>query len=168
MRSGIMAGELSIQTTLSRTAIPVMNVQQLVYCLLELRPAETVASGGSLPLNLCLVLDHSGSMSGSKIENLRDATNLVLDMLQPHDYLSVILFSGRHQVAFPSQQIGNEAQRADLRSRISHLKAEGGTNMAPAMEAGLIELRKQMSVGGGQGSAGQVNRMVLLTDGITE
>src|SRR5439155_13992786 len=36
---------------------------------------------------------------------------------------------------------------------------------APAMEAGVIELRKQM----GQAHAGaQVNRLVLLTDGITE
>jgi Ca-activated chloride channel family protein len=39
--------------------------------------------------------------------------------------------------------------------------------MAPAMEAGIIELRKQMGqIGSGQGA--QVNRLVLLTDGITE
>lgn len=161
-----MAGELEIQTTLSRDIIPVMNVAQLVYCLIELRPAEgSVAASQTLPLNLCLVLDHSGSMSGTKLDNLRDATNMVLDLLQPRDYLSVIFFSSRNQVAFPSQPVGDQTRRSELRARVAALKAGGGTNMAPAMEAGLVELRKQMQ---SRHTGGQVNRLVLLTDGMTE
>ncbi len=161
-----MPGELNIESTLSRPTVPVMNVSQLVYCLLEMRPAEVV-SQAPMPLNLCLVLDHSGSMNGSKLDNLKDATNLVLDMLQPQDYISVIIFNSRNQVVF-SGQISSSSQRADLHARISGLKADGGTNMAPAMEAGLIELRKQMPHGGEAGTAASVHRMVLLTDGITE
>jgi Ca-activated chloride channel family protein len=147
-----------------------MNVEQLVYCLLELRPAEVGAvQQSSLPINLCLVLDRSGSMSGSKIDNLRDATMQVIDLLQPQDYLSVIFFNNRHEVAFPSQQIGDPTQRAGLKTNVARLSAGGGTNMAPAMEAGLAELRKQMSfTGGAPAQGGQVNRLVLLTDGITE
>lgn len=169
-----MAGELSIQPTLSRSTVPVMNVEQLVYCLLELRPAETAAnSQAPMPLNLCLVLDRSGSMNGSKIDSLRDATMLVLDMLQPQDYISVIFFNSRVELAFPSQEITDQARRADLQSRIARLTADGGTNMAPAMEAGLIELRKQMPMSAGAGAGASqamplVNRLVLLTDGITE
>lgn len=163
-----MSGELNIVSTLSRPTVPVMNVSQLVYCLLEMRPAEVVPPA-PLPLNLCLVLDHSGSMNGSKLDNLRDATNLVVDMLTPQDYISVITFNSRNEVVF-SGQITDSARRADLQSRISRLKADGGTNMAPAMEAGFIELRKQMPVAGtGRPNASSVvNRMVLLTDGITE
>ena len=163
-----MAGELNVQTLLSRPTVPVMNVEQLVYCLLELRPAETVATGSPLPLNLCLVLDRSGSMHGSKIESLRDATSQVLDMLQPQDYVSVVVFNSRNEVIFPSQRITDHSTRADLKARIAKIKADGGTNMAPAMEAGLVELRKQMPVVGSAAGQGQVNRLVLLTDGITE
>jgi Ca-activated chloride channel family protein len=164
-----MPGELNLQATLSRTTIPVMNVEQLVYCLLEMRPGETAGVTSQLPLNLCLVLDRSGSMHGSKIESLRDATTLVLDMLQPQDYISVIVFNSRNEVVFSSQRITDESRRSELKEKIHRLKADGGTNMAPAMEAGLIELRKQMSVTGGSHSGGaQVNRLVLLTDGITE
>ena len=164
-----MPGELNIQATLSRNTIPVMNVEQLVYCLLELRPGETASTASNLPLNLCLVLDRSGSMHGSKIESLRDACALVLDMLQPQDYISVIAFNSRNEIVFSSQQIRDESRRSDLKAQINRLRADGGTNMAPAMEAGLIELRKQMSTAGGPNSnAGQVNRLVLLTDGITE
>ena len=163
-----MSGELNIQSVLSRATVPVMNVEQLVYCLLELQPAGTSVVQSSLPLNICLVLDRSGSMHGSKIENLRDATMLVIDMLQPQDYISVIFFNSRTEVAFASQRITDEARRAELKAKVSHLRADGGTNMAPAMEAGLIELRKQMSIAGGPGGGAQVNRLVLLTDGITE
>lgn len=164
-----MAGELNIQTSLSRATLPVMTVEQLVYCLLELRPSgATVAGTGPLPLNLSLVLDRSGSMSGNKIASLREATMLVLDMLQPQDFISVIFFNSRTDVAFPSQQIRDERQRSDLKSRVAKLSADGGTNMAPAMEAGLIELRKQMGVPGSASMGAQVNRLVLLTDGITE
>ena len=117
-----MAGELNIRTVLSRTSVPVMNVPQLVYCMVEMRPAE-VASQLSLPLNLCLVLDRSGSMSGSKIDNLREATTLVLDLLQPQDFVTVIFFNSRHEVAFPSQQIADEARRAELKSRVAKIEA---------------------------------------------
>lgn len=162
-----MPGELNIVSTLSRPTVPVMNVPQLVYDLIELRPAEAV-SGAPMPLNLCLVLDHSGSMNGSKIDNLRDATNLVLDMLTPQDYIAIVIFNSRNEVMF-SGQINSSAVRSDLHSRIAKLKADGGTNMAPAMEAGLIELRKQMPLHGSTPSAsGMVHRLVLLTDGITE
>jgi Ca-activated chloride channel homolog len=164
-----MPGELNIQSTLSRPTVPVMDVEQLVYCLLQMRPAETVSTQSSLPLNLCLVLDRSGSMHGSKIESLKDATSLVLDMLQPQDYISVIVFNSRNEVVFPAQRMTDHARRSELKERIGRLKADGGTNMAPAMEAGLIELRKQMSIASGSPVGGaQVNRLVLLTDGITE
>ncbi|MEA2574556.1 MAG: Ca-activated chloride channel, partial [Chloroflexia bacterium] len=106
-------------------------------------------------------------MNGSKIDNLRDATNLVLDMLTPQDYIAIVSFNSRNEVIF-SGQISNSAVRADLHSRISRLKADGGTNMAPAMEAGLVELRKQMPLPSSGAPSGMVNRLVLLTDGITE
>ena len=90
-------------------------------------------------------------------------------MLQPQDFISVIAFNSRNEIVFSSQQIRDESRRSELKAQINRLRADGGTNMAPAMEAGLVELRKQMSTSGGPNTnAGQVNRLVLLTDGITE
>src|SRR5207237_3449317 len=61
-------GELTILSTLSRTTVPVMTVEQLVYCLLEMRPAGVVqAQQAPLPLNLCLVLDRRGPLRGNKL-----------------------------------------------------------------------------------------------------
>ena len=97
----------------------------------------------ALPLNLSLVLDRSGSMQGKKIEALRAATQEVLDLLQPQDTLSVIAFNNRSRcwcLPSPSRRSARRRSQTEIR----RMDADGGTNMAPAMEAGPIELRKQM------------------------
>jgi Ca-activated chloride channel family protein len=158
-----MAGELDLRVTPARPIIPSLPTDQLVYALVELRPTER-ATTVSMPLNLSLVLDRSGSMQGKKIEALRAATQEVLDLLQPQDTFSVIAFNNKMKVLVPAQPVSPE-RKAALQNEIRRMDADGGTNMAPAMEAGILELRKQMPAGGG--GNGQVNRLVLLTDGIT-
>jgi Ca-activated chloride channel family protein len=157
-----VAGELNLRVALARPRVPVLPSEQLVYALVELRPGEQ-AVATVLPLNLSLVLDRSGSMRGAKIERLRDATQAVLNLLQPQDMLSVVAFNNRTRVLAPSQELA-EANRRQIEDEIRRLHADGGTNMAPAMEAGLSELARRMNAGAG----GAVHRMVLLTDGITE
>jgi Ca-activated chloride channel family protein len=159
-----MAGELDLRVTPARPVIPSLATDQLVYALVELRPTES-ATVVTMPLNLSLVLDRSGSMQGKKIEALRAATQEVLDLLGPQDTFSVIAFNNRMRVLVPAQPVSPERKTA-LQAEIRRMDADGGTNMAPAMEAGIVELRKQMPTEGG--GNGQVNRLVLLTDGITE
>src|ERR1035438_892198 len=45
------------------------------------------------PLNLAVVLDRSGSMSGAKIEKARQAAAGLVDQLAPGDIFSLIAFS---------------------------------------------------------------------------
>src|SRR6478735_75287 len=142
-----VAGELNLRVALARPRVPVLPNEQLVYALVELRPGEQ-AVATVLPLNLSLVLDRSGSMRGAKIERLRDATHAVLDLLQPQDTLSVVAFNNRSRVLAPSQELA-EANRRQIEEEIRRLHADGGTNMAPAMEAGLGELARRMSAGAG-------------------
>ncbi len=166
-----MAEELNLRVALGRPRVPVLSSEQLIYALVELRPLAT-AAGAALPLNLSLVLDRSGSMRGAKIERLREAVLAVLQLLQPQDTLSVVAFNNKARVLVPGQAV-TEAGKAAVSEEIRHLSADGGTNMAPAMEAGLRELWQR--VGPDEGAAGAtramnpaVTRMLLLTDGITE
>jgi Ca-activated chloride channel family protein len=141
--------------------VPVLATEQLVYGLVELRPAEQAAPV-ALPLNLSLVLDRSGSMRGAKIERLREAVGAVLHLLGPQDTISVITFNNRAKVLAPAQA-ASEAGKVAISNEIRRLDADGGTNMAPAMEAALQELRGRSGLEGGA-----ITRMILLTDGITE
>lgn len=163
-----MAGELNLRVALARPTVPVLPGEQLVYALVELRPQDAVQTA-VLPLNLSLVLDRSGSMRGNKIERLREATEAVLGLLQPQDSISVVAFNNRARVLVPSQAL-SAANHPQVRDEIRRLDADGGTNMAPAMEAALEELRRRMPppTPGMPPGGGLVSRMVLLTDGITE
>ena len=46
-----------------------------------------------LPVHVVFVLDVSGSMSGNKLEQLKEAMVEILDDLEDHDYFSIITFS---------------------------------------------------------------------------
>src|SRR3954470_20534689 len=106
-----MAGELDIRVTPARGVIPSLPTDQLVYALVELRPNES-GTTVTMPLNLSLVLDRSGSMQGKKIEALRAATQEVLDLLGPQDTFSVIAFNNCMKVLVPAQPVTPERKVA--------------------------------------------------------
>ena len=79
-----MSGEVRLTSTLSKDNVPVTGQPQLIYTLLEIVPSEVMANV-QMPLNVSLVLDTSGSMSGEKIKRLKDAVKVVIDLLGPDD-----------------------------------------------------------------------------------
>jgi Ca-activated chloride channel family protein len=154
-----MANEVLLSSALSKEYVAVTGQHQLLYVLMEIKPSEVMAMV-QMPLNLSLVLDTSGSMGGSKLKRLKEAVKYVIDLLDPDDFISIIEFSNRAHTLIGCQRIGSQAQKEKLKSKIDKLKAQGGTNMAPAMKAGLQEVKKEWS-------ANRINRMMLLTDGET-
>lgn len=56
-----MANELTLDTSLNRTTIPAVHQTQLIYTLLEIRPAEGLGTV-QLPVNISMVVDRSQSM----------------------------------------------------------------------------------------------------------
>src|SRR2546425_3989505 len=76
------------------------------------------------PLNLAVVLDRSGSMTGAKIEKARQAAMEVVDRLAPEDIFSFIVYSDRAQVVFPAQEVEDKEA---LKARISHIQPGGST-----------------------------------------
>lgn len=151
-----MPGEITLTVQTNKSAFPITDGQQLVYVLMTVMPADTLASV-QMPLNFCLVLDHSGSMSGAKIENLKAAARLAVDEMAAQDFVSVVVFDDSVQVVLPSQPVTDAAA---IKARIDKIRAEGGTKMARGMRAGLDELIKGLR-------ADRVSRMLLFTDGET-
>lgn len=151
-----MAGEVNLTCTLGKPNVPVTNAAQLTYVLIEAKPTGAVANV-QMPVNLSLVLDRSGSMSGDKLRNLKEAVKLVIDQMQPQDYVSLVIFDDKVDVVSPSQPVSNKAH---LKSLVDGIQDRGGTEMSRGMQAGLAEVRKAMA-------PGRVSRMLLLTDGQT-
>src|ERR1039458_6431140 len=59
------------------------------------------------PLNLAVVLDRSGSMTGAKIEKARQAAMGLVDQLAPGDLFSLITFSDRAEVDRKSTRLNS-------------------------------------------------------------
>ena len=151
-----MADELSLTVTLNKDSVPVTRTQQLVYVMMQAMPSETVAKT-RMHLNVCFVLDRSGSMRGHKIERLKEAMALALDKMAPEDLASVTIFNDTAQVIAKSGIMSH--QRA-LLSKIRRIHANGGTQMSRGLSLGLREVYRQFD-------ADRVNQVLLLTDGQT-
>ncbi len=151
-----MAGEVNLRATLARPYLPVTGTPQVAYLLIEAQPSQAVAQV-RMPVNVCFVLDRSGSMKGEKIDRVRRATARALEMLNAQDLASVVIFDHRTEVLIPAGPVANQRE---LQDKIGRIRDAGGTKIAPAVEKGLREIER--------GGANAIRRMVLLTDGQTE
>ena len=151
-----MSGEVTLAHELGKDFMPVTGGSQVAYVLLETKPTELMAQV-RMPLNFALVLDHSGSMKGAKLKNVKEAVKMVLDHLEPTDFVSVVIFDDTCQVVIPSMAAND---KPGMKAAIDRIRDAGGTTMSLGMIQGLNELRRW-------NIPNAVNRMILLTDGVT-
>ncbi len=150
---------LMVNTLYSRSQVTPGEPNQVVYVLLDLMPAltEEERMRDKPPLNVCLVLDTSTSMNGSRLGQVVKAANQFLQQLDEHDILSVVAFNDRAQLVIPAQK-GQDMQR--FISRISTLQTRGGTEIYQGLSAGLKEVQRNLR-------PNSINHIVLITDGRT-
>ena len=151
-----MPGEVTLAHQVGKEFMPVTGGSQVAYVLIEARPTQMMAQV-RMPLNFALVLDHSGSMKGAKLKNVKEAVKMVLDRLEPTDYVSVVIFDDTSQVIIPSMPAND---KPGMKAAIDQIRDAGGTTMSLGMIQGLNELRRW-------NIPNAINRMILLTDGVT-
>ncbi len=113
------------------------------------------AMGVRMPLNLCLILDHSGSMEGAPMDYMKQACGYVVDLLEPNDVLSIVVFSDTAQVLMPARRVINKAL---IKEHINRLELGNTTNLYDAIALGASQVASVAS-------QGYVNRALLFTDG---
>lgn len=154
-----MSGELSLIATPHRPVYPALSAPQQAYVRIEILPSSMAPAIDARPVNLCMVLDRSGSMSGAKLRAMKEAACLMVDRLGPLDLLSVVVFDD----ASPADLVvpaGAVEDRESIKRRISLIEERGGTHLSTGMQLGLQEL---VRTHGPQ----RVSAMLLLTDGQT-
>ncbi|MEM9272564.1 MAG: VWA domain-containing protein [Cyanobacteria bacterium P01_F01_bin.143] len=111
----------------------------------------------NLPLNLCLVLDCSGSMKGKPLETVKQAAIAIIEKLQPGDCISVVAFNNEANVIVPCQSIGDIAK---IKQLIDKLEAAAGTAIDRGMKLGIKEISQR--------KRNTVSHICLLSDGENE
>ncbi|MCJ8332458.1 MAG: VWA domain-containing protein, partial [Lentisphaeria bacterium] len=106
-------------------------------------------------VNICLVIDKSGSMSGTKIEDAKKAAISVLKRLHPTDLFSLVVYDGTIQTLVPAQHPKNTEA---ITKAINSITASGGTALFGGVSQGAAEIRKN-------NNKKYLNRVFLLSDG---
>lgn len=151
---------LSFVLTPSREATMANGPAREQFLLEITAPSEPGLSGMSVagdraPLNLCLVIDRSGSMEGQPIEYAKQACNQVVDLLSPNDILSIVVFDEVVEVLMPPQRVTDKQL---VKNGISQLQPGYTTNLYDGLTLGSQQLAQMIE-------SGRVTRMVVLTDG---
>ncbi|MEQ8492964.1 MAG: marine proteobacterial sortase target protein, partial [Gammaproteobacteria bacterium] len=126
------------------------------YGLLMLYPPEAArARELALPREVVYVIDTSGSMLGDSIAQARAALLYAIDRLRAGDTFNLVEFNSRVSRFRPQATAVSDANRAAAREWVRGLGADGGTEMAAALDAVLD----------GREHAERLRQVVFLTDG---
>lgn len=145
-------GPLAVQVTLAQ---PRVRSGAELYAQIEVRGRAVERRGDEAraPVNMVLLLDRSGSMSGELLEDARQAALALLERLGEQDQVALIHYADDVRTV----RLANltPQHRAELVGALSALEASGSTNISGALDAAaaLFEAR------------GVRGRTVLLTDG---
>jgi Ca-activated chloride channel family protein len=107
-------------------------------------------------VNVAIVLDRSGSMSGSKLENAKKAAMAAIERLSPEDIVSIIAYDTNVEILVPATKARDKEM---IRSRIQSLTAGSNTALFAGVSKGAAEIRKFIN-------RDMVNRVILLSDGL--
>ena len=102
------------------------------------------------------VIDTSGSMGGKSIEQAKASLLQALDHLDSDDTFNIIRFSSDHSSLFTGPKLASSRNLAIAEKFVRNLRADGGTEMAPALKEAL-----QPTSSGSE----RVRQILFITDG---
>ena len=107
-------------------------------------------------VNLAIVLDQSGSMSGKKIKQAKEAAIDAVRQLGPNDIVSIVTYNSVVNVLVPATKLTDVEQ---VITKIRSISVGGGTALFAGVSKGVAEVRKFLD-------KEHVNRVILLSDGL--
>ncbi len=107
-------------------------------------------------VNVAIVLDRSGSMSGEKMAKAKDAAVMAIDRLHPDDIVSVVAYNHSVEVLVPATKVSDRQQ---IYGQIHRLSADGNTALFAGVSKSAHEIRKFID-------RNRINRVVLVSDGL--
>lgn len=150
--------ELSWQAKASESPQGALFKQHLSgndYALLMLNPPFQHSLKESISRELIFVIDTSGSMDGTSIKQARNALLYGLDLLRTQDSFNIIKFSNETEGLYDKARVATQSNLNVARDFVNGLRADGGTEMLPALKLALEDKNKSQ----------RLRQIVFLTDG---
>ncbi len=112
------------------------------------------------PIDVAFVIDRSGSMSGSTIEEAKQGVRVAIDHLDQRDRAAVVIYDDRIDVIHPLSPVTSSARHA-INSSLDFVDARGSTNLGEGWLVGC----QQIASGVSDDRQRRLQRTILLTDG---
>jgi len=126
------------------------------YQMLMLVPPDNGAYNGQpLARDVTYIIDTSGSMHGISMQQAKASLLMALDRLRLHDKFNIIQFNSITDQLYSHAQIASFENIQTAKSYVKNLNADGGTEMAPALNLAL----------NGKSDKNYVQQVIFITDG---
>ncbi|AKE51139.1 marine proteobacterial sortase target protein [Kangiella geojedonensis] len=124
------------------------------HVLMMLPPTHTLVSENTQPREIIFVIDSSGSMSGESMQQAKAGLLFALNELGPQDTFNIIDFDHEAHKLFPNAVANSEQTRHSAVEFVNSLQADGGTEIASAVQLALDKPQSD-----------RIRQIVFLTDG---
>ena len=145
--------QLSLKVIAER---PIVRNDQIsdIDIAIDLLTTKTIGTqSANYAINLCIVIDRSGSMRGEKLEQAKKGCVDIYESLNSNDRLTVLAFD--HEVV---SVVNPQTPPNLIKERIMALESGGSTNLSKGWYLGLLELQTYST-------DKHINRLILLSDG---
>ncbi len=155
MGSPATAAQVKLGAELGQSVLPAKGGK--VYLRLSLKALKThYDEDDRAPVNVALVLDRSGSMSGARIRAAKDAAREAISRLSSDDYVSLVAYNHNVNVLRAAGRLGSHS---NLDAIISDLTANGTTALYAGVRTGADQVKRFQA-------RDRVNRVILMSDGL--
>ncbi|MCD6661276.1 MAG: VWA domain-containing protein [Lentimicrobium sp.] len=104
-----------------------------------------------------LIIDRSGSMTGNKMEQAKDAAAYIVENLNEGDYFNIVEFDGDVSSFMPDHVAWDQASKQNALNYINTLYARGMTNISGAFQTAIEDFAYSDTT--------QANIIIFFTDG---
>jgi Ca-activated chloride channel family protein len=129
---------MHLSTKLDCDLVALESADELTL-LIDLTAPAAPTSAPRAAATLQVVLDHSGSMAGERLEGAKAALLALVDRLDPTDNLGVVAFDDNVQAVVPA---GPLTDKQRVRAAITSINDGGSTDLSGGYLRGLQEARR--------------------------
>ena len=110
--------------------------------------------------DLICVIDISDSMSGEKIDLVKQSLKILIEMMEKNDRLALILFNHESSIFYDLAFMDDKNKKYVL-EKINTINATGGTNILSGLEKAIDILKREKD----KSDEDRVSSILLLSDG---